>query len=496
MSGSGASGAGAGRPMRRRPLRVRLAAPAVAVAVLIAGYALLSGREPAMVEEAGTEPALPPFFTGDPQAVAAIMLHHTGLTLQRRSIPETSPETDAAFDWHYPAAPDVPLRESQVLQVVEAAIGLRPLRVIADEPADLAPYGLDAPRGRMELASAGGERLTILLGAPTATDTGYAMVEGRPAVYTVSAAAAYLLSREPAALIDAALPTFEPVLVRRLRVRGPHGELRVRFDAFHDASQAAERAAYLLTAPYAAPVPVDDAALRAVLARLREDLTGDVADGIVAEAAADDPALGLSEPTFELEVEDADGSYHLLVGAPAGAHHRYAALAGRPAVYRLGDSRVAALDRLRPFDLVARAAAPVDYDLVREVVFTARGKSYRMTVDREGEGMRAPVYRLDRTPLAAIDAAELLDLLNGLRMEGDTAGDAPAAGRQPVLEITWRLSKPELPAWSIGFLPHDGDFYAVRRGAGGAAAPFLIDRRAVDALADLIARLAGSTATG
>ena len=82
-------------------------------------------------------------------------------------------------------------------------------------------------------------------------------------------------------------------------------------------------------------------------------------------------------------------------------------------------------------------------------------------------------------------------------MEGDTAaGDAPAAGRQPVLEITWRLSKPELPAWSIGFLPHDGDFHAVRRGAGGAAAPFLIDRRAVDALADLIARLAGGTATG
>lgn len=490
MSGVGAGGAGAGRPLRRG---VRLAAPAVAVAVLVAGYALLSGRAP-VTEEAGTEPALPPFFTGDPQTVAAIVLHHTGLTLQRRSIPETIPEIVAAFDWVYPAAPDVPLRESQVLQVVEAAIGLRPLRVIAEEPADLAAYRLDAPRGRLELVSAGGERLTILLGAPTATDTSYAMVEGRPTVYTVSGDAAYLLSREPAALIDAALPTFEPVLVRRLRVRGPHGELRVRFDAFHDASQAAERAAYLLTAPYAAPVPVDDAALRAVLARLREDLTGDVADGIVAGAAADDPALGLSAPTFELEVEDADGSYHLLVGAPAGAHHRYAALAGRPTVYRLGGSRVAALDRLRPFDLVARAAAPVDYDLVREVEFTARGKSCRMTVDREGR--RAPVYRLDRTTLAAIDAAELLDLLNGLRMEGDTAGDAPAAGRQPVLEITWRLSKPELPAWSIGFLPHDGDFYAVRRGAGGAAAPFLIDRRAVDALADLIARLAAGTATG
>ena len=483
----------AGRPMRRRG--VRLAAPAVAVAVLVAGYALLSGREPVR-EAAGAErPALPPFFTGDPQTVAAITLHHTGLTLQRRS----GPETDAAFDWIFPAAPDVPLREAQVLQVVEAAIGLRPLRVIADEPADLAAYRLDAPRGRVELVSAGGERLTILLGAPTATDTGYAMVEGRPAVYTVSGGAAYLLSRAPAALIDAALPTFEPVLVRRLRVRGPHGELRVRFDAFHDASQAAERAAYRLTAPYAAPVPVDDAALRAVLARLREDLTDDVADGIVAGAAADDPALGLSEPAFELEVEDADGVYHLLVGAPAGAHHRYAALAGRPTVYRLGASRVAALDRLRPFDLVARAAAPVDYDLVREVVFTARGTSYRLTIDREGidGGRRAPVYRLDRTPLAALDAAELLDLLNGLRMEGDTAaGDAPAGGRQPVLEITWRLSKPELPAWSIGFLPHDGDFYSVRRGAGDAAAPFLIDRRAVDALADLIARLAGGTATG
>ncbi len=469
---------------------VRLAAPAAVIAVLVAGYALLSGREPAG-EEAGTEPVLPPFFTGDPQAVASIALHHTGLKLQRRSILET----DAAFDWIYPAAPGAPLRESQVLQVVEAAIGLRPLRVIAEEPADLSAYGLDAPHGRIDLVPAGGERLTVLLGSPTATETRYAMVEGRPAVFTVSGDAAYLLSREPAELIDAALPTFEPVLVRRLRVRGRRGELHVRFDAFHDASQAAERAAYVLTAPYAAPVLVDDTALRAVLARLREDLTGDVADGIVAEAAADDPALGLSEPAFEMEVEDAGGIYHLLIGAPAGANHRYAALAGRPTVYRLGHSRVAALNRLRPFDLVARAAAQVDYDLVRAVEFTARGDSYRVTVDREGNA-RSPVYRLDRTPLAAVDVAELLERLNGLRIDGDSAGDAQAAGRPPVLEITWRLAKPELPVWSIGFLPHDGDFYVVRRGGSAAAAPFLIDRREVDALVDLIVRLAGVTESG
>ena len=476
-----------GRATRRR---VRLIAPVAAIVVLIAGYLLLAGREPAG-EKAGDEQALPPFYTGDRESVATIIIEHTGMTLQRRSILET----DAGFAWIYPAAPGAPLREPQVLQVVEAVVGLRPLRVIAEDPGDLAAYGLDEPRGRIELVSAGGDRLAVLLGSRTATGTSYAMVDGRDVVYTVSGDAVYLLSREPAALIDTSLPTFEPVLVRRLRVGGADGELEVRYDAFHDASQAAERAAYLITSPYAGPVLVDDTALGGVLARLRDDLTGDVADGIVAEAAADDPALGLARPEFELEVEDAEGTYHLLIGAPAGATHRYAALAGRPTVYRLGNSRVEVLDRLRPFDLMARAVAEVDYDLVQEMVFTAGEAIYRVTIDRDGES-GAAVYQLGGAPLSFVDAAELLEHLNGLRVEDDVPGDARAAGVQPVLTVIWRLAKPELSEWSVEVLPHDGEFHTVRRGGSGPAPMFLIDRRSIARLLELLARMAGTPPAG
>ena len=476
-----------GRATRRW---VRLIAPVAAIGVLIAGYLLLAGREPAG-EEAGDEQALPPFYTGDPESVATITIEHTGLTLQRRSILET----DAGLAWIYPAAPRAPLREPQVLQVVDAAIGLRPLRVIAEETGDLSAYGMDPPRGRLELVSAGGDRLTVLLGSRTATGTSYAMVDGRDAVYTVSGDAVYLLSREPQVLIDTSLPTFEPVLVRRLRVRGTGGELEVRYDAFHDASQAAERAAYLITSPYAGPVRVDERALSGVLARLRDDLTGDVADGVVAEAAADDPALGLTEPAFELEVEDAEGTYHLLIGAPAGATHRYAALSGLSTVYRLGNSRIDVLDRLRPFDLVARAVAEVDYDLVQEMVFRAGEASYGVMIDREGES-DTPVFRLGGRSLAAAEAAELLEQLSGLLVEGDAAGDAQAPEDQPVLTITWRLVKPELPEWSIEVLPHDGQFHAVRRGGSDPAPRFLIDRRSVAELLDLLGRLAGTEPAG
>ena len=469
---------------------IRLIAPVAVIGVLIAGYLLLAGREPAG-EEAGEEQALPPFYTGDPESVATITIEHTGLTLQRRSILET----DAGLAWIYPAAPGAPLREPQVLQVVDAAIGLRPLRVIAEGPGDLSAYGLDAPRGRIELVSAGGDRLNVLLGSRAATGTSYAMVDGRDAVYTVSGDAVYLLSREPAALVDTTLPTFEPVLVRRMRVRGTGGELKVRYDAFHDASQPNERAAYLITAPYAGPVLVDDAALSGVLARLRDDLTGDVADGIVVGATADDPALGLAEPAFELEVEDAEGTYHLLIGSAAGATHRYAALAGRPTVYRLGNSRVDTLDRLRPFDLVARAVAEVDYDLVQEMDFTAGEASYRVTIDREGEA-GTTVYRLGGTTLSAVDAAELLEHVNGLRVEDDIPGDSRVAGVRPVLTVTWRLAKPELPEWSVEVLPHDVEFHAVRRGGSDPAPMFLIDRRSIAGLLDLLARMAGTAPAG
>ena len=481
------SGPAAGGGRQRR--WIRLIAPVAAIGVLIAGYLLLAGREPAG-GEAGDEQALPPFYTGDPESVATITIEHTGLTLQRRSIVET----DAGFAWIYPAAPGAPLREPQVLQVAGAAIGLRPLRAIAEETDDLSAYGLDAPRGRIEVVSAGGDRLTVLLGSRTATGTSYAMVQGRDTVYTVSGDAVYLLSREPAALVDTTLPTFQPVLVRRLRVRGTRGELEVRYDAFHDASQAAERAAYLITAPYAGHVLVDDTALGGVLARLRDDLTGDVTDGIVAGAAADDPALGLAAPAFELEVEDAEGTYHFLIGAPAGATHRYAALAGRPTVYRLGNSRVDTLDRLRPFDLVAREVAEIDYDLVREMVFAAPQVTFRLTIDRDDSG--TAVYRLGGPALSAVDAAELLEHLNGLRVEGDVPGGTLEAGVRPVLTITWRLAKPELPEWWVEVLPHDGEFHAVRRGGSGPAPMFLIDRRSIGGLLELLARMAGTAPAG
>jgi hypothetical protein len=96
------------------------------------------------------------------------------------------------------------------------------------------------------------------------------------------------------------------------------------------------------------------------------------------------------------------------------------------------------------------------------------------------------------TALAAVDVAELTEHLNGLQVEGDVTAGAQAAAVQPVLTITWRLAKPELPEWSIEVLPHDGEFHAVRRGGAGPAPRFLVDRRSVAGLRELLARIAGT----
>ena len=73
------SGSGSDRTRRGRFLR--LLVPVAAIAVLVGGYLLLAGREPAG-EETGAEPALPAFYEGDPESVAVITL-----------------EPDAAFEW-------------------------------------------------------------------------------------------------------------------------------------------------------------------------------------------------------------------------------------------------------------------------------------------------------------------------------------------------------------------------------------------------------------
>ena len=135
--------------IRGRRRRILLLALGIMIAGLVAGNLLLSGR--GLTGEANElEQDLPPFYEGNADSVVAITVQHTGLALQRQSILQT----DARFEWSFPAVPDAQLREPQVLELVEAAIGLRPLRVISEAPIDLSVYGLKVPRGRIEMVLA------------------------------------------------------------------------------------------------------------------------------------------------------------------------------------------------------------------------------------------------------------------------------------------------------------------------------------------------------
>lgn len=89
---------------------------------------------------------------------------------------------------------------------------LKGFEIIADDPEELASYGLDSPRLRIVLAGEDGELGTILLGQ-IPNDEGLdmtAMAEGGSTIYKVRSYIFTRLNRDPASLVDAPKPASAP----------------------------------------------------------------------------------------------------------------------------------------------------------------------------------------------------------------------------------------------------------------------------------------------
>ncbi len=255
------------------------------------------------------------------------------LTLERGDRKVTFAKEGGTWKVTEPVKADA--EQADLDELVNALANLRADELAADKPADLKPFGLDAPEAKWKLFAGDREVLSLLVGAKE---------KGGPRAY------AKLEKGDTVALLDAALTG---------RVLGEYRKRAVWSDL--DASQiesvvvSSGASNFVLrkdgdkwTDPAKPTDPIDAAKVTETLAAL----AGLKAERFVADKDANLSLYGLASPSRVIVVTPKGGaSKTLQLGGPegsSGGKRVYAKLPDQPAVFVLSEADTAKLTRDRP----------------------------------------------------------------------------------------------------------------------------------------------------
>ena len=170
---------------------------AVILALLGAGFWILQSTKPQEEEEEGSIP----LYTGEKAAVEEITIQNTlgAFTLKK--------EADGTFS--FKDDPGIPVYQTKAGNLAYTVSSVYAQSVVEKKPQNFVQYGLSNPAATVTVALSGGETKVYYLGndLPIGNES-YFMMEGDPAVYTVSTVSWGDVKLEKNAYYDMTLPEF------------------------------------------------------------------------------------------------------------------------------------------------------------------------------------------------------------------------------------------------------------------------------------------------
>ncbi len=437
----------------------------VVLAGLIGGYLALRSRpQPAKAAESPS-PVLSSF---EPAKLVKIVLARPDGTLVAEK---------KGKEWRLNTPTPVVLDPSAMDDLVSSFADLKADQVIAENPSDLASFGLKPPRVVAEGTLDDGSVKTFWLGDKTPSGTAYYLqVKGDPKVYTVWLSNGEHFHWAASDLRDKKLgPAMKQEDVVSLVIRGRGGrviQLRSKTEAEKKSFQFGF-GPYMMIRPYPYAVGVDS------------EKTGPLLDGAlgleIAEFVDDAPKslapYGLDRPWGELVLRDKTGkALDLLFGADRGPNKVCFMRAGAPNVYAVEKSRISFMDS-QPFDLIERFAFIPNIDDVDRLEIAADGKTRVLTLTRtvkkaeagaaKTEDETITTYAVDGKPVEESSFKKFYETLISLSVEGET--QHPVSGA-PEVTTRFFLNKGPLREAVIAYVPYNRDFDAVFVNGKGAFA--------------------------
>lgn len=461
---------------------IMLAAIVLGVAALVVVLIVVQ-RRPPPIPEADPTPPKPQISRVDIERIVAVSLTGPG-----REQPFSMRRTESGWDVAG-ASSAIPIKESRIKDVLYSFSSLYAERVIEEDAADLAQYGLDPPAVVAVATLDDDSTIEVYLGNRTpAGNTWYLGVPGKRTVYSVwvNHGTHYYYTVDD--LRGDELPTINAEAISYLRLRGPE----VPTIEIVETNPVDVRFANLLTRlavvqPYAIPRAIDsekftEAQSLVVKPRIDRIVSDDPS------AAAD---YGLVPPRFELLAHDAQGAvFELLIGNQT-ADEVFFQVPGRATVYAMDRSRAGILE-LRPFELVDKFVLILNIELVDAIEIEHPGGTNRLTIERTGSGDDlVEAFAVDGAAIEDKPFRELYQLIIGLLADAElpAADQAAMLAADPEVRITYLMNSPPDSQMSAALVPYDRQFFAAIR---DRTAEFMVSRAQVARLLDGLASHTGS----
>jgi hypothetical protein len=253
---------------------------------------------------------------------------------------------------------------------------------ILDEVTDLSKYGLDTPAATGVVTFDNGNSYQVSVGNMTPDDAGYyAMLEGDPALYTITVANGDILKQSMCAYLDLALipanDTEDPATVESMRFSRKDLDHEFYMEAI-EKDEESNIDSYTSVFQLVSPVVCDlDASV--VDTEMLTPLFGLTASEAVAINASDVLAdYGLDDPFAVVELKYDGRTATLTFGDPVddSKSEYYATYNDNNVIYKISTDSVAALT-VNPDDMVSSLTILPYIDDVSEVKIDIGGKVYQ-----------------------------------------------------------------------------------------------------------------------
>ncbi len=450
--------------------------------------------------------------TGTPEKKDKVFTVETG-TLEELEIKAASGETTTlkkqGESWQIVTPAGVDVDQAEVSSVVSTIESLEMQRSLEDNPASVAPYGLEPPRLSVGFRAAGDTALRrLLLGkkTPTGGDL-YARVEGQPKVFLISAYLEDSLNKTPFNLRDKSALKIERVGVDALTLEAT-GSPALSF--------ARKDAEWRFTRPTTARADfsaVDNIIGKVAQAKMKSlELEGAAGKDL---PAADLKKYGLDKPQATATLGVGSTRATLALGTKKDETSVYARDLARPMVFTV-EANVLDDFKLKPADLRKkdlfefRSFTAVSMDLslgkdaatfakVKEAPEAEKGKDKDKEKDKDKDKDKAkteepppaPVekWKLTKPSAKDVDQSKMTDRLTTIsNLRADTFADKAAASGEDLV-VTAHFGDAARPQTEkVTFRKSGTTVHAIVAGEPGAAVVSTAD---FDKVLSLFKELAG-----
>jgi hypothetical protein len=351
---------------------------------------------------------------------------------------------------------------NEVTMLVSQIESLERQKIIEENPASAAPFGLDPPRIRVAFKTTGGaQQKSLLIGnkTPTGGDL-YAKIDGTPAVFLISGFLEDTFNRKPFDLREKTVLKFTREDVSAVTL--VQGSARLALEKTGND--------WKLTAPSSARA--DAAAIDALISQVAQAKMTGVTAGDASPAALKEH--GLDKPQVIVTIGAGSAKAELAIGKKEDETHFFARDLSRPMIFSVDKALLDGLtkkaDDFRVKDVFAyRSFTATGLDV------TSGGQTYTFAKKKEGENS---LEKWSQTKPAekAVDAAKFDDFLTTLsNLRADSFAEKPLTGGDSVT-VTARFGDATAPQTETVTLRKVGTIvHAIRAGEPGAAVVSTVD---------------------